>query len=56
MQSLKGITSVNILRSTYFTFICSLLRHGILFWGGDKESKKKIVELQKQVRRSVCNI
>jgi hypothetical protein len=41
LQSLKGITSVNILRSTYFTLKHSLLRCGILFWGGDGKSKKK---------------
>jgi hypothetical protein len=39
MQSLKGETSVNIIRNTYFADFHSYLRYGILFWGGDGDSK-----------------
>jgi hypothetical protein len=38
-QSLKGETSVNIIRSRYFADFHSHLRYGILFWGGDGDSK-----------------
>jgi len=55
MEFVKGIRSVNILRSTYFAFIHSLLRRGI-FFGVVMGKVKKIVELQKQATRSVCNI
>jgi Flp pilus assembly CpaF family ATPase len=56
MQSLKDITSVNMLRSTYFAFIRSLLRHGILFWGGDGESKKKLLNYRSKYEISLQHI
>jgi hypothetical protein len=44
MQSLKGETSVNMYHkmyhTMYFTDFHSHLRYGILFWGGDGDSKK----------------
>jgi len=46
MQSLRGKTSVNILKSMYFANFNSHLRYGILFWGGDGTSKK-MFKLQK---------
>jgi hypothetical protein len=39
LQSLKGITSVTILRSTCFANFHSHLKNGILFQRGDRESK-----------------
>jgi len=38
MQTLKGKTSVNILKIMYFVNFNSHFRYGILFWGGDWES------------------
>jgi len=42
MQSLKGETSVNIIRHMYFADFHSHLRYGILFWLGDGDSKKNV--------------
>ena len=39
MQSIDGKTSVSILRNMYFVNFSSHLRYGILFCGGDGESK-----------------
>ena len=55
IQSLKTITSINILRSIHFANFHSHLRYGILFWEGDSQSTK-IFKLQKKVVRLICNV
>jgi hypothetical protein len=61
LQSLKSVTSPDILRSIYFANFHSHLRYGILFWGSDPKCKevfaiqKKVVRLLYSVnRRSSC--
>jgi len=53
IQSLKTVTSINTLRSIYFTNFHSHLRYGILFWGGDSQSTN-VFKLQKKVMRLIC--
>jgi hypothetical protein len=55
IQSLEGKTSANISRSMYFANFHSHLKCGILFWGGDGESKK-MLKLQKRVMRLISNV
>ena len=55
MQSLKGKTTINILRSMYFLNFHWHLRYGILFWGSFLESKK-IFKVQKKVTRLISNV
>lgn len=55
MQSLQGITSINVLRSVYFAKFHVLFQYGIFFWGVNKEIIKKF-KLQKKVVRIICNI
>jgi len=55
IHSLKNVTSINTLRSTYFANFHSHLRYGILFWGGDSQSTK-VFKFQKKVVRLICNI
>jgi hypothetical protein len=49
MQSINGKTSVNILRSMHFVNFSSHIRYGILFCGGDGESKQKNLKYQRKV-------
>jgi len=55
IHSLKNITSINTLRSVYFTNFHSHLRYGSLFWGSDSQSTK-VFKLQKKVVRLICNV
>jgi hypothetical protein len=37
IKSLKEVLSLNLIRNIYFTKFHSLLRFGILFWGGGEQ-------------------
>jgi hypothetical protein len=50
IKLLKGVLSVNLLRSTYFGKFQSLLRYRIIFWGGAGDSSK-VLKIQKRVLR-----
>jgi len=41
-----------MLRNTYFTKFQSLIRHGIILWGGERECVK-VLKIQKRVLRSI---
>ena len=42
IKSLKAVLSPYMLRSIYFSYFQSRLRNGIIFWGGDSESKRHL--------------
>jgi hypothetical protein len=50
IKSLRDDLSFNILRNIYFAMLQSLIRYGIIFWGGDNECTK-VLKLQKRVLR-----
>jgi hypothetical protein len=56
IQSLKTVTSINTLKSIYFTNFHSHLRYGIFFCGGGGDSKTKVFKLQKKAVRLICNV
>jgi len=52
IKSLKEVLSRNLVRNIYFTKFHSLLRFGILFWGGaGGELTTRILRIQKLVIR-----
>ena len=57
IKSLRETLSTNMIRNLYFTKFQSLLRFGILLWGGvGGESNKKIFLLQKRVIRVMAGV
>jgi hypothetical protein len=48
IKVLKGVLSINLLRSIYFGKFQSLLWYGIIFWGGAGDSSK-VLKIQKRV-------
>ena len=48
IKSLRGVLSPFVLRSIYFPKFQSLLRYGIIFWGG-KSGSIKVLRMQKRV-------
>jgi hypothetical protein len=54
VNSLKDITSSHVIRSTYFVYFHAHLRYGVIFWGGDPESKG-IFKVQQRVIRLISN-
>jgi len=54
IKSLKEVLSPNMIRNIYFTKFQSLLRFGILFWGGSGgELNTKILRIKKRTIRSM---
>jgi len=57
IKSLKEILSPNLIRNIYFSKFHSLLRFGILFWGGSgSELITRILRIQKRVIRSMVGV
>jgi len=57
IKSLKEILSPNMILDIYFTKFQSLLRFGILFWGGmGGELNMRILRIQKRVIRSMAGV
>jgi hypothetical protein len=52
ISSLRGDLSLFILRNIYFTKFQSLIRYGIILWGGERETVK-LLKIQKRV---LCSI
>jgi hypothetical protein len=48
IKSLRGVLSPFVLSSIYFPKFPSLLRYGIIFWGGESGSIK-VLRMQKRV-------
>ena len=57
IKSFKEILSPNLIRNIYFTKFHSLLRFGILFWGGaGGELTTRILRILKRVIRSMLGV
>ena len=57
IKSLRDILSLNFIWNIYFTKFHSLLRFGILFWGGTRgELISQILRIQKQVIRLITAV
>jgi hypothetical protein len=57
IKPLKEVLSLNLIRNIYFTKFHSLLRFGILFWGGTGcELTTRILRIQKRVIRSMVGV
>jgi len=57
IKSLKVVLSPNLIRNIYFIKFHSLLRLGILFWGGaGGELTARILRIQKRVIRSMVGV
>jgi len=57
VKSLKEVLSPNLIRNIYFTKFHSLLRFGVLFWGGaGGELTTRILRIQNRVVRSMLAV
>ena len=45
---------VDVLRSTYFSYVQSIVSHGIIFWGNSSHSEE-IFKIQKRIIRIIMN-
>jgi hypothetical protein len=54
INSLRGVTSLHILRNTYFAHFHVHLKYGLTLWGSEPESRM-IFKLQKKVIRIISN-
>ena len=56
IKSLGEVLSLNFIRNIYFTKFHSLLRFGILFWGGAGDELTTRLRIQKRVIRSMVGV
>jgi hypothetical protein len=54
INSLKDITSSCVIKSIYYVYFHAHVRYGVVFWGGNPESKG-ICKLQKRMIRLISN-
>jgi hypothetical protein len=54
IRSIKLFMSTDVLRSTYFSYIHSVLSYGIIFWGNSSYSED-IFKIQKRIVRLIMN-
>jgi len=52
--SIKPFMSLDVLRSTYFSYVHSIIPYGIIFWGNSSHSEK-IFKIQKIIIRIIMN-
>jgi len=52
ISSLRGDLSLFILRNIYLTKFHSLVRYGIILWGGERETVT-VLKMQKRVLHSI---
>jgi hypothetical protein len=55
IRSLKSIISTTDLRTIYFSYVHSIITHGIIFWGNSSYSYD-IFKLQRRAKRIIMNI
>ena len=46
--------SIDVLRSTYFSYVHSVMSYGIIFWGNSSHSEE-IFKIQKRIIRIIMN-
>jgi hypothetical protein len=54
IRSIKPFMSLDVLRSTYFSYVHSIISHGIIFWGNSSHSEE-IFKTLKRIIRTVMN-
>jgi len=55
IRSIKPFMSLDVLRSTYFSYAHSFISYGIIFWGNSSHSEE-IFKVQKRIIRIVMNL
>jgi len=54
IRSIKPFMSLDVLRSTYFSYVHSIISYGIIFWGNLSHSED-IFKIQKRIIRIIMN-
>ena len=54
IRSIKPFMSLDVLRSTYFSYVHSIISYGIIFWGNSSHSEE-IFKIQKRIIRIIMN-
>jgi len=54
IRSIKPFMSLDVLRSTYFSYVHSIISYGIIFWGNSSHSEE-IFKIQKRIVRIIMN-
>ena len=54
IRSIKPFMSLDVLRSTYFSYVHSIISYGIIFWG-DSSCSEEIFKTQKRIIGIVMN-
>ena len=55
IRSIKPFMSLDVLRSTYFSYAHSIISYGIIFWGNSSHSEE-IFKVQKRIIRIIMNL
>jgi hypothetical protein len=54
IRSIKPFMSLDVLRSTYYLYVHSIISYGIIFWGNSSHSEE-IFKIQKRIIRIIMN-
>jgi len=54
IRTIKPFMSLDVLRSTYFSYVHSIISYGIIFWGNSSHSEE-IFKIQKRIIRIIMN-
>jgi len=54
IRSIKPFMFLDVLRSTYFSYVHSIVSYGIIFWGNSSHSEE-IFKIQKRIIRIIMN-
>jgi hypothetical protein len=54
IRSIKPFMSLDVLRSTYFSYVHSIISYGIIFWGNSSYSEDTL-KIQKRIIRIIMN-
>jgi hypothetical protein len=54
IRLIKSFMSLDVLRSTYFSYVHSIVSYGIIFWGNSSHSEK-IFKIQRRIIRIIIN-
>ena len=54
IRSIKPFMSLDVLRSTYFSYAHTIISYGIVFWGNSSYSED-ILKIQKRIIRIIMN-
>ena len=55
IRSIKPFMSLDVLRSTYFSYAHSIVSYGIIFWGNSSHSEE-VFKVQKRIIRIIMNL